>query len=214
MTQQLLFVCTANVCRSPMMQFSFQEEQDLDEQGLTVGSAGIDAPSGHAMCRVGSGIVTPLDGGPDFAERHAATQLTQDLLSASHMIIAPGRPERGLLAQRDPGARSRTFTLGEAVELGRSPFSPEEMAHLRVRVAKPNPEPLRLYAAALNARRGKVAVNMGHRWSLPGKTRSAGQDVPDVHATGTRTHVRSLRELRTTVHRLRDQWVLFRESAV
>ena len=214
MTQQLLFVCTANVCRSPMMQFSFQEEQDLDEQELTVGSAGIDAPSGHAMCGVGSGIITPLHGAPDFVERHAATQLTPGLLSASHLIIAPGRSERGLLAQREPGARSRTFTLGEAVELGRSPFSPEEMAYLRVRVAEPNPKPLRMYAAALNARRGTVAVDVGHRWSLPGRARSAGGDVPDVHATGTRTHVRSLRELRTTVHRLRDQWLLFRESAV
>lgn len=135
MSFSVLFVCTGNICRSPMA-------ERLLIARLPVG-APVEVTSAGTMALVGRGIDPPsaqllreLGGSSDG---HAAKRLTVPLVSAADLILTAETAHRAAVVQADPLAFRRTFTMREFGRLGRElpPLpAPVSSEALRTRVAE------------------------------------------------------------------------------
>lgn len=174
MVARVLFVCAQNICRSPLMAAAFSQaitaSSDEGRIDWSVDSAGVEADPGRRACRVAAEVVTGVAG-------HRSSPLTQTMLDDADLVIAASLAERAAIARLRPAARTRAFTLREALLLG----SGEPI------MADGLPQ----YAAALDARRGTVEPPRApaFRWR---RDRGNPLDVVDVHTFGSRPHHRGL----------------------
>src|SRR5467141_1180910 len=108
MTQHVLFVCTGNICRSPLA--SSLLERALKERGLdlTVSSAGTGAWDG-APASEGAYLVG-LERGLDLSG-HRARLLTRELVEEAGLILTRARHHRARVDEL--GGEGRVFVLGE-----------------------------------------------------------------------------------------------------
>jgi protein-tyrosine phosphatase len=110
----LLIVCSANVCRSPVAAILL--ERWAEEAGcsdvISVKSAGVAAFTGDPLCPQAA---TKLDVDPF---RHAAREVTPHMLIEADLILAVDREVRGATARLVPSRRPRLFTLRQASALG------------------------------------------------------------------------------------------------
>jgi len=108
MTQHVLFVCTGNICRSPLA--SSLLERALKDRGLdvTVGSAGTGAWDG-APASEGAYLVG-LERGLDLSG-HRARLLTRELVEQADLILTMARHHRARVDEL--GGEGKVFVLGE-----------------------------------------------------------------------------------------------------
>src|SRR6059036_2678868 len=108
MTQRVLFVCTGNICRSPLA--SSLLERALQERGLdvAVSSAGTGAWDG-APASEGAYLVG-LERGLDLSA-HRARLLTRELVDEADLILTMARHHRARVDEL--GGEARVFVLGE-----------------------------------------------------------------------------------------------------
>src|SRR5467141_2213122 len=108
MTQHVLFVCTGNICRSPLA--SSLLERALKERGLEmdVTSAGTGAWDG-APASEGAYLVG-LERGLDLSG-HRARLLTRELVDGSDLILTMARHHRARVDEL--GGEGHVFVLGE-----------------------------------------------------------------------------------------------------
>ena len=114
----VLFVCTGNICRSPMA------ERLLDMRMRERGLAGVDAASAGTRAMVGYGmdvdsahVLRTL--GAD-SDGHVARQLTRDMTSVADLVLTSTTAHRASVVKLDPSAMRRTFTMREFARLGGS----------------------------------------------------------------------------------------------
>jgi protein-tyrosine-phosphatase len=106
---RVLFVCTGNVCRSPLAEALLRREIDARHlDGIEVGSAGTGAWDG-APASEGAYLVG-LEHGLDLSG-HRARLLTRDLLEEADLILTMSRHHRARVRELDRDAR--VFLLGE-----------------------------------------------------------------------------------------------------
>lgn len=205
MSNRVLFVCAANVCRSPFMAATFVEEESrsAEDGEWTILSRGISVVREHAMCRLALSLLGSGTAGAASASGHLSTQITQADLDQPGLIIAASREERARVARMQPSTRGRTFTLKEAVALGRPPLDAGERRRFVDDAA--GEATLEDYAELLDQRRGRVAVEEARRFRLPWSAHDDPKDVPDVHHDSTRRHTRVLKESRELVRELHAQ---------
>jgi protein-tyrosine-phosphatase len=114
----VLFVCTGNICRSPIAERVARSYLDAvlgaDAACIRLESAGTRAVVGSGVHPHSAGVLTAL-GGPSggFTSR----QLTDDMAVDADLTLGLTRAHRRALLKRSPRGLSRTFTLLEASDL-------------------------------------------------------------------------------------------------
>ncbi|WP_017792545.1 arsenate reductase/protein-tyrosine-phosphatase family protein [Leucobacter salsicius] len=191
MRGSVLFVCSANVCRSPLMQYSFLEAVP-EATDWDVASAGVAAREGAPPCSLSLSLLQEEDVHAQAAT-HRATQLDRDQLQADLVIVA-SRAERATIAQHSPDVRWRVFTLAEAVYLGRS-------AGQHYPGEREQPGTVAQYAQMLDSQRGMLVLPRprNQRRYLSGLEQPHPLDISDGHQLRRRAHTRTLRRIRTEI---------------
>lgn len=111
-TFSILAVCTANICRSPMIELLLRKQ--LDPEKFSVGSAGVH---GWNRAPVDSMVTLEL---ARFGVRAAGFQsraLNDQLINEADLILAATRDHRAHILGRSPDALRKTFTLLEFAAL-------------------------------------------------------------------------------------------------
>jgi len=108
---RVMFVCTANHCRSPMaQQLLAQATVELfgTAQAWQVGSAGTAIPGPWPL---NSNAATVLAERLPAVAEHQAVQLDKPLVSTADLILTATRDHRGDVVRLLPAAMGRTFTI-------------------------------------------------------------------------------------------------------
>lgn len=105
---KILFVCTANICRSPYMELATRRL--LGDAAVTVSSAGTHGFTDRAMS--GEMIGGYEADAADFRSR----RVTADLLADADVVLTAEAAHRSFLLGGHPGAFGKVFTLGQFAE--------------------------------------------------------------------------------------------------
>ncbi len=119
---RVLFVCTANQCRSPMAELLFQQALQHHERtpAWDVSSAGTFAPDGRPMHPLARSV---LEDRGIVVNGFKSRQLTPEIIADSDLILTAERTHRAEVVAVIPEALHRTFTLRQfarLVEVGSS----------------------------------------------------------------------------------------------
>jgi protein-tyrosine phosphatase len=110
-----LFVCTGNVCRSPIAErLTTALSGQLGITGVTVSSAGVRAVIGREMHPDAAQIVEHYGGDPrDFTAR----QINPKIAGGADLVLTMTREHRHAVLEMAPRQLRRTFTLKEAAAI-------------------------------------------------------------------------------------------------
>lgn len=187
---KVLFVCKANICRSPVMSFVFSTSAGLSTP-VEVSSAGTRAVEGSPICDVSRRAIASRRGGRAFAEQHRASIIDPQVIRSQDLILVASREERAAVAIMCPDVRPRVFTVREALALAEAPLTVSDRRSLS------QADPGALWAACaalLDGRRGTVdlaPVPGRFPWSMSKDL----LDVPDAHQSVRYRHVATVDRL-------------------
>ncbi len=108
----VMFVCTANICRSPIAEYLFSHYISKEKLPYIGDSSGL--MSGGSMISVNS-LQLLLAHGITEAQLHISQQITPELVSSSWLILTMEQRQRDYLRQQAPNASNKIFTLNEIV---------------------------------------------------------------------------------------------------
>ena len=106
---RILYVCTANICRSASAQQLLREAVAADPglAGIEVRSAGTAALVGAPGCSIAPALL-------GHSADHRSQQLTGELVAWADLILVAARDHRPSIAELEPRSRARTFTVRQA----------------------------------------------------------------------------------------------------
>ncbi|WP_448437366.1 arsenate reductase/protein-tyrosine-phosphatase family protein [Mycolicibacterium elephantis] len=123
----ILFVCTGNICRSPLAErLAFAYASQLKIPDFKASSAGIRAVIGHPIHSDAALVLQQLGGN---ASNFAARQLTPKVASDADLILTMTKAHRDAVLELAPRQLHRTFTLAGAARLA-SDFGAERITDL------------------------------------------------------------------------------------
>ncbi|MDD2331342.1 MAG: Sua5/YciO/YrdC/YwlC family protein [Candidatus Cloacimonetes bacterium] len=108
----VMFVCTANICRSPIANYLFNHL--VEKEGLKVTSESSGLMEGGSMISVNS-LQLLLENGIKEAQTHTSQKITPDLINGSMLVLTMEERQRDYLRNSVPGAVHKIFTLNEYV---------------------------------------------------------------------------------------------------
>jgi protein-tyrosine phosphatase len=112
----VLLLCTANQCRSPMAEVLLRRHLDRVGVDARVSSAGLYAGGSPATSH---GIATMADRGLDL-DGHRSRQVDAALVAAADLVVGMAREHVREVAVLDSRNLTKTFTLKELVRLAES----------------------------------------------------------------------------------------------
>ena len=121
----VLFICTGNVCRSPMAELLFRAWVD-PRADVSVSSAGTQAMPAHAIDRGSASALGQLGIDPT---QHRSRQFQSWMAADADLVLTAERAHRDLVMTDVPRAWKRTFTIKEFARLAPyvSPADPTEV---------------------------------------------------------------------------------------
>lgn len=114
MTFSVLFVCTGNICRSPLAERLFVARIDPSAP-VQPSSAGTSALVGRGIDPPSATVLRELGGVPDG---HVARRLTTKLSAGADLILTAESTHRSIVVTADPLTYRRCFTMREFGRLG------------------------------------------------------------------------------------------------
>ncbi|WP_416904510.1 low molecular weight phosphatase family protein [Micromonospora echinospora] len=130
MTEQVLFVCHANLCRSPMAEYLARRA--LDRWPVTVASTGTDAVPGRPIHPYAA-VITAARG--IDASGFRSRRLRVDQLTDATLVLTATRRQRTVCVGLAPATLHRTFTLRQFARLAAVADPPPRTADRPVRAA-------------------------------------------------------------------------------
>ncbi len=125
---EILVVCTANVCRSPMAEYFLQAAADDAEVEVVVASSGFLAGGEPASPMV---VDVMKERGADIST-HLSRSTTAGMVAAVDLVVTMERRHARDLVLLAPGASWKIHTLGAVVE-GLEGAESDEAADVRLR---------------------------------------------------------------------------------
>lgn len=111
---RVLVVCTANICRSPVMEAVLREgiggRPGLGNDEVIVSSIGI---AGHEGASADPLMIEVADQAGIDVSGSVGTAFSLKALAEADLILAATRSHRSAIVRRDPHARNRCFTFRE-----------------------------------------------------------------------------------------------------
>jgi len=113
-TFSIMFVCTGNMCRSPMAErlarSALARCLGPDSGRFQVSSAGTGTFDGRTMTPEAATVVTAYGANPDG---FLSTELVAPSIGAADLVLTATRSHRSDVVMLDPGALRRSFTMTE-----------------------------------------------------------------------------------------------------
>ncbi|MDZ4181493.1 MAG: protein tyrosine phosphatase, partial [Candidatus Cloacimonadaceae bacterium] len=108
----IMFVCTANICRSPIADKLFNHI--VSERGLKLRGDSCGLMHGGTMISLNS-MQLLLERGIMEAQSHVSKQVTPELINASLWVLTMEERQRDILREWEPNASHKIMTLNEIV---------------------------------------------------------------------------------------------------
>jgi protein-tyrosine phosphatase len=119
---RVLFICTANICRSPLAQQLFMMALSIDERdAFQATSAGVQAYDGMVMDPSAEAQLRRFGGQPTGFK---SSQLTDQACADADLILTATREHRSDVLERSPRALRRTFTVLEFAHASTEALAP------------------------------------------------------------------------------------------
>jgi sulfate adenylyltransferase len=112
---RVLFVCTANICRSPYMELRSRQLAGPDA-GIEFASAGTHGFNAHPVDKVMAGVLAERGVSADLISGFASRPLTDDLIDAADLVLTAEAAHRAFVLEEAPNAFRKAFTLGQFAE--------------------------------------------------------------------------------------------------
>ena len=104
----VLFVCRANICRSPLAAAYFEVLAKKRTRGVAIRSAGFEASPGRSAHSVSKSVAKQQGLSLDA---HVTTQLSSELIDQSDLIVVMELSQRERICRVYPKARGKTVLL-------------------------------------------------------------------------------------------------------
>ncbi|GAA1587205.1 low molecular weight phosphotyrosine protein phosphatase [Leucobacter aridicollis] len=119
-SDQILIVCTANVCRSPFVEAVLRGRFSMGANpDMIVESAGTRARPGEPMAHGSAAMLREMGIAPDPG--FAARQLSPAMIASADVILTMTREHRGQVLDLVPAALRKVLTLKELARFAPSP---------------------------------------------------------------------------------------------
>ncbi|WP_202033163.1 adenylyl-sulfate kinase [Nocardioides sp. WS12] len=112
---RVLFVCTANICRSPYMELRARAILGTSTQ-VEFTSAGTHGFRAHEVDRTMATVLTNRGVGPDLLSGFVSQPLTRELIARADLVLTAESSHRAFVLEEAPGAFRKVFTLGQFAE--------------------------------------------------------------------------------------------------
>ncbi|MDI3503201.1 MAG: hypothetical protein PWP64_137 [Candidatus Cloacimonadota bacterium] len=106
----IMFVCTANICRSPIAEKLFRKMIQEHNLSLSCDSCGL-LEGGHMMSLPALQLL--MENGITEAQEHVSKQITQQMVAASWLVLTMEERQRNFLREANPDSRHKILTLNE-----------------------------------------------------------------------------------------------------
>ncbi|MBW6514126.1 MAG: Sua5/YciO/YrdC/YwlC family protein [Candidatus Syntrophosphaera sp.] len=106
----IMFVCTANICRSPIADKLFNHYSV--QAGLALAGDSCGLMSGGQSISAGS-LQLLLEKGIEEARDHVSKQVTPEMISGSRLVLTMEARQRDFLREKEPTLQHKILTLNE-----------------------------------------------------------------------------------------------------
>jgi protein-tyrosine phosphatase len=113
--QSVLFVCTGNICRSPLAEAYFRSLVEKEGRPMTVRSAGLETTPGKPADARAKAVA--LEHRLSLDE-HATTQVHMELLDQSDLIIVMEMAQKDRIQRLYPRSKGKVVLLGRFDSVG------------------------------------------------------------------------------------------------
>ena len=110
----IVFVCTGNICRSPMAEQMLVQQAAKNKLPIVVSSAGVMAMTGDPMTPQSAEAMTLRGYTPT---KHVSQDLTPKILEDADLVLTATLEHRSELARMLPKASKYSFTIDEFARL-------------------------------------------------------------------------------------------------